>query len=64
MNNQYTIKDVLKIVRKQLDTIPVSGQHVQTMAAVYGNLDAVIAVLETPDPKPAQEEMVDNGSDA
>lgn len=60
----YTIKDVLKIVRTQLGTIPVSGQHVLTMAAVYNNLDAAIAVLETPDPKPAQEEMVDNGSDA
>lgn len=45
---QYTISEVLKIVKKQLLTIPVSGQNIYTMAAALQNLDVCINTLDTP----------------
>lgn len=45
---QYTISEVLKIVKKQIMTISVSGQNIYTMAAALQNLDACINTLETP----------------
>lgn len=45
---QYTISEVLKIVKKQIMTISVSGQNIYTMAAALQNLDVCINTLETP----------------
>lgn len=42
---KYTIVDVLKIIKNQLNTIPVSGQHVLTMAGVFSNLETLIDTL-------------------
>lgn len=46
MNEQYTIADVLKIIKGQLETIPVNGKHIYTMAAVFNNIDAITQALK------------------
>lgn len=46
MDEKYTIMDVLKIIKGQLETIPVNGPHVYTMAAVFGNIDAITEALK------------------
>lgn len=54
MNKQYTVKEVLEIIKTQLETIPVSGESVRTMASVFTNLDALIEIftpVEKKEPK-------------
>lgn len=46
MDQHYTITDVLAIIKAQLDTIPVNGQHVRTMAAIMSNLESVIEATQ------------------
>lgn len=42
MKEKYSVVEVLQIIKTQLETIPVAGKHVQTMAAAMQNLDACI----------------------
>lgn len=42
----YTIADVLTVIKSQLMTIHVSGTDVTTLAAVYKNLDACLEVIK------------------
>lgn len=53
---KYSIVDVLGIIKGQLLTIPVQGQHVSTMAAAMSNLDALMIALQQ-----KEKAVVENG---
>lgn len=42
MDKEFTVSDVLQIIKSQLETIPVTGQNVRTMAGVFNNIDILL----------------------
>lgn len=57
MKEQYTVLEVLEIIKSQLYTIPVAGQNAVAMASALQNLDVLIKLHQS------KEKAVDGDGD-
>lgn len=56
MKERYSVLEVLEIIKSQLYTIPVAGQHAVSMASALQNLDVLIKLHHSEETKAVSED--------